>query len=76
MKKSVPAADPDTCVAALDGWRRECVEHLRRNVVAVSDLQEIIKWGHLVYYSNGPVDPCRGTARAVRILPRPAPAPH
>ena len=29
MLKSVPAADPDAYVRALDGWRRVCVEMLR-----------------------------------------------
>jgi hypothetical protein len=55
MKKSVPAASPDEYVASLSGWRRACVEHLRANVVAVGDLEEAVKWGHLVYSSNGPV---------------------
>jgi hypothetical protein len=55
MKKSVPAASPDEYVASLSGWRRACVEHLRANVVAAGDLEEGVKWGHLVYSSNGPV---------------------
>ena len=29
MRKSVPAADPDAYVRALNGWRRACVETLR-----------------------------------------------
>jgi len=55
MKKSVPAASPDEYVAGLSGWRRACVEHLRANVRAASDVEEHVKWGHLVYSSNGPV---------------------
>lgn len=55
MKKLQPAADPDAYVHALDGWRRECVEALRRAVRGASQLEEGIKWGHLVYLSNGPV---------------------
>jgi hypothetical protein len=55
MKKSVPAANPDAYVAALDGWRRECVELLRKSVLAAATLEEVIKWGHLVYFANGPV---------------------
>jgi hypothetical protein len=55
MKKSRPAADPQAYVAALRGWRRACVAHLRAAVVAGAPLEERIKWGHLVYFSNGPV---------------------
>ncbi|HST62224.1 MAG TPA: DUF1801 domain-containing protein [Longimicrobium sp.] len=55
MKKSVPAASPDAYVAALDGWRRTCVEELRAAVRGESALEERIKWGHLVYLANGPV---------------------
>jgi hypothetical protein len=55
MKKMVPAASPDAYVSALDGWRREVVEHLRTTVRKASPLTEVIKWGHLVYFSNGPV---------------------
>ena len=40
---------------ALDGWRRECVESLRSAVLSASPLEEVIKWGHLVYFANGPV---------------------
>ncbi|UXI70223.1 DUF1801 domain-containing protein [Tahibacter amnicola] len=55
MKKSVPAADPDAYIAALSGWRRDCAEGLRTAVQKAAPLQEVIKWGHLVYFSNGPV---------------------
>ena len=55
MKKSIPAANPDAYVEALDGWRRELVEMLRGGVRGAASLQEVIKWGHLVYFSNGPV---------------------
>lgn len=55
MKKSKPAADPDAYVAALRGWRRRCVEALRDTVRKSASLDERIKWGHLVYFSNGPV---------------------
>ena len=54
MKKSAPAASPDEYVAGLSDWRRACVEHLRANVRAAADLEEAVKWGHLVYSSNGP----------------------
>lgn len=55
MKRSIPAANPDAYVAALDGWRRACVEELRAAVRGASALDEVIKWGHLVYLANGPV---------------------
>ena len=50
-----PAASPDAYVAALEGWHRECVEALRATVRASAVLEEVIKWGHLVYLANGPV---------------------
>jgi hypothetical protein len=55
MKKMTPAANPDAYVAALDGWRRERVEELRAAVLDASPLDEVIKWGNLVYLSSGPV---------------------
>ena len=55
MKKSIPAANPDAYMAGLDGWRRKCVEDLRAAVRSAAALQEVVKWGHLVYLSNGPV---------------------
>ena len=55
MKKSIPAASPDAYVAALSGWQRVAVQRLRAVVVASAKLEEVIKWGHLVYLSNGPV---------------------
>lgn len=55
MKKSIPASDPDSFVRALDGWKRDCVEKLRAAVHASARFAEVIKWGNLVYRSNGPV---------------------
>lgn len=55
MKKSAPAANPDAYVAGLDGWQRGCVEGLRTAVRSAATLEEVVKWGHLVYLSNGPV---------------------
>jgi hypothetical protein len=55
MKKTSPAPNPDAYVSSLGGWQRTCVENLRRTVLASADLEEVIKWGHLVYFSNGPV---------------------
>ena len=55
MQKMTPAASPDEYVAGLSGWQRTCVENLRAAVRAAGDLEEEVKWGHLVYTSNGPV---------------------
>lgn len=55
MRKAPPAASPDAYVAALDGWRRTLVESLRAAVRAASRLDEVVKWGHLVYLGVGPV---------------------
>lgn len=54
MKKTVPAASPDAYVAALDGWRKATVTALRKATRAAGALDEQIKWGHLVYSSEGP----------------------
>ena len=55
MKKTPPAASPDAYVAAISGWQRPVVEKLRAAVHAAAKFEEAIKWGHLVYFSNGPV---------------------
>ena len=55
MRKAKPAANPDAYVAALDGWHGKCVEALRTTVQASAVLEEVVKWGHLVYVANGPV---------------------
>lgn len=55
MKRVVPAARSDAYVAGLDGWRREIVEKLRAAVRSAAPLDEVVKWGHLVYSANGPV---------------------
>ena len=49
------AASPDAYVEALDGWHRKVVVALRSTVRAASTLEEVVKWGHLVYLANGPV---------------------
>ena len=66
MKKSVAATHPDAYVAALDGWQRACVEGLRKAVRSGTSMDEVVKWGHLVYLSNGPVLLIR--AEATRVL--------
>jgi hypothetical protein len=65
MKKSVPAKSPDAFVRALTGWRRALVEQLRSAVVGSAELEEVIKWGNLVYLSNGPVLMIRAEERRV-----------
>jgi hypothetical protein len=65
MQKSTPAANPDEYVGSLSGWRRACVENLRANVRAARGLDEEVKWGHLVYSSNGPVLLIRAEAQRV-----------
>ena len=55
MKKVTPAANPDAYVEALDDWRGDLVRALRKTVRAAAKLEEAIKWGHLVYFDNGPV---------------------
>ena len=56
MKKGAPvAADPDAYVRALRGWRKDVVVALREAVMGAADFEEVIKWGHIVYFSNGPV---------------------
>ena len=55
MKKAPPPASPEAYVEALAGWRRSLVEGLRAATLGAGKLDERIKWGHLVYFSNGPV---------------------
>ncbi|MDP3821342.1 MAG: DUF1801 domain-containing protein [Burkholderiales bacterium] len=51
-----PASTPDEYIGCLTGWQRSFAEALRNTVrAAVPALQERLKWGHLVYFSNGPV---------------------
>lgn len=55
MKKVIPASSPEAYAVALSGWQRAKVEQLRAAVLGSAPLDEVIKWGHLVYVSNGPV---------------------
>jgi len=65
MKKSTPAPSPDAYVDALSGWQRSTVGKLRAAVLASGSLAEVIKWGHLVYLSEGPVLLIRAEAQRV-----------
>jgi len=60
MMASPKVSSPDEYAAAFDGWRRKLVEQLRSNVRGVRGLEEVIKWGNLVFYANGPVLLIRG----------------
>lgn len=53
--KGSGGATPDEYVDALSGWRQQLVSGLRSAVRSVAELEEVIRWGHLVYLSNGPV---------------------
>ena len=55
MQKSPAAETPDAYVGALTGWRLDLVLALREAVRSAGLNDERIKWGHLVYFSNGPV---------------------
>ncbi len=53
MRGMAAAASPDAYVAALTGWQHMRVEMLRAAVNAGAAFDEIIKWGNLVFVSNG-----------------------
>jgi hypothetical protein len=55
MKKTDPPTSPEAYVTALRGWKRSLVCNLRSFVLSSGELEEKIKWGHLVYFNNGPV---------------------
>ncbi len=65
MKKQPPAPDPGAYLASLDGWQRRYVDALRTVALGAAPLHEGIKWGHLVYASNGPVLLIRAEERRV-----------
>jgi hypothetical protein len=54
MKKQLAAPNADAYVAGLRGWQRAFVERLRTAVTETGLFEEVIKWGHLVYFANGP----------------------
>lgn len=66
MKKPAPAASPDAYVEGLSGWQKDRVAEIRAAVRAAGPMDEVIKWGHLVYLSNGPV--CLIRAEGKRVL--------
>ena len=66
MKKSIAAPSPEAYVACLRGWRRTLVDELRATARLASPADETVKWGHLVYFANGPAFLIR--AEAERVL--------
>lgn len=51
----------------MDGWQKPLVEHLRAAVLSVGGLDEVIKWGHLVYLSGGPALLIRAEGKRVLL---------
>lgn len=50
------ASTPGEYLEGLEGWQRRYADALRTTVLAAAPaLEERLKWGHLVYFSNGPV---------------------
>ncbi len=66
MRKAKPAADPEAYVAALGGWQLACVKRLRAALRRAKSVEEVIKWGNLVYFAGGPVAVIR--AEKTRVL--------
>lgn len=55
MKRSGPLpASPDEYVQSIGGWQRARVDFLREIALRVGGSEEIVKWGHLVYMTDGP----------------------
>lgn len=51
-----PATTPDEYIGCLAGWQRSYASALRAAVLAAGPaLEERLKWGHLVYFLDGPV---------------------
>jgi len=61
------AASPEAYLAALKGWRRELVDHLRDHVLAAAKVEEGIKYGNLFYSSNGPAIVIRAEDKRVLL---------
>ncbi len=50
------APTPDEYIECLSGWQRRFAQALRSVVLeAAPDLDERLRWGHLVYFNTGPV---------------------
>ena len=52
----IPATNPDEYIEYLNGWQRRYSEAIRQAVrECAPELDERLKWGHLVYFLNGQV---------------------
>lgn len=50
------ATNPDEYIACLSGWQQSYAQALRGVVCsAAPELEERLKWGHIVYFAHGPV---------------------
>lgn len=67
MEKTPAPASPDTYIAGMTGWQRDLVTHLRAAALSVGGVDEVIKWGHLVYLSGGPALLIRAEGRRVLL---------
>lgn len=55
MMKPTTATTPEQYVAEIGGWRREIVDLLRAATRSCRGVEEVLKWGHLVYLTpSGP----------------------
>jgi hypothetical protein len=54
MKKLQRRLSADEYVESFAGWRRIYGESLRSKALAIQNIDETVKWGHLVYQFNGP----------------------
>lgn len=51
-----PATTPDAYIACLSGWQQRYADALRSTVRAAAPaLEERMKWGHIVFFLDGPV---------------------
>jgi hypothetical protein len=53
VERVPPAANPDAYVEAVSGWQRDRVILLRAAINEGGDFGETIKWGNLVFVSDG-----------------------
>ncbi|HWW12290.1 MAG TPA: DUF1801 domain-containing protein [Brevundimonas sp.] len=67
MQKLPPPASPDAYVEGMAGWQQGLVTHLRTTALSAGGLDEAIKWGHLVYLSNGPTLLIRAEGKRVLL---------
>lgn len=65
MERVKSGLTPDAYAASFDDWRGEELRRLRAAALAVDGVEEVIKWGHLVYLSNGPVALIRGEGKRI-----------